>query len=102
MADNKETVQSGVADGTSQSLTFRADGTDDIRVYVDDNAGGTPVNYELRYETHGGSGNYMTSYHVTGSTEYAHDLPTNGDKAQVTLTNTSGATATHRLRVVYE
>lgn len=102
MADNKETSQTGAADGTSISLSFRIGGKQDVRFYVDNGAGGVPANYELSYETHAGSGNFMTSYNVAGSTAFAHEVSGNGDQAQVTLTNTSGATADHRLRVVYE
>lgn len=102
MADNKEQTQTGAADGTSLTFSFNIGNVEDVTIYVDDGAGGAPASYDLTYETHAGSGNFMTHYEATGNTAYRHDVAPSGDKAQLTVTNSSGASADHRVRVVYE
>jgi len=101
MSGTKEQTQTGAADGTSLTFTFDIGSIENITVFVDDNAGGAPASYDITYETHAGSGNFMTHYEATGNTAYRHDLGPDGTKAQLTVTNTSGGAADHRVRVVY-
>jgi len=102
MTDVKEKSQSGAADGTSLSIDFDIGGVENVTVYVDDTAGGSPASYDVEYETHAGSGNFMTHYSASGNTAYRHDVDATGEKATLTVTNSSGGTADHRVRVVYE
>lgn len=102
MPNTKEQVQTGAADGTSLTFDIGISGIEDVTVYVDNNAGGAPASYDINYEVHAGSGNFMTHYEAAGNTAYRHDFEGTGTDARVTVTNASGAAADHRVRVVYE
>lgn len=102
MTGTKETVQVDGADGDSVEVDFSMAGVDDITVLVDDNSRGKPSEYRLIYNVSTGDDTSMKKKRVLNSSAFSHDFKPVGDDGYVRVVNTSGGTATHRVRVIYE
>lgn len=102
---SKQTIQTGTGvadDGTVVATLSDLDKYDAVYVLVDDNAGGTPANYDLTYEvsnTAGGSTD-MLAQSVSGATSRYHKFDALPFDGTFTLTNASGGSADYQLRVV--
>lgn len=98
------TNQTGVAASGTFQVNVDASGADRVAIFVDDGAGNAPASYDFDIEVSYNDVNsptYMPRSSVTGSTATHHVYT---DIApfhwRITFTNSSGASADYRVRVI--
>lgn len=103
MTGTKSKVQTDVADGESVTINFDMSGVENIDVLISDDNGGTPPDYTFTYSVEDVDGrSYIVDNGELATSDTSKSFKPIGEKGEVTVSNASGGTATHRVTVIYE